>query len=114
MAALNELNAISPIDGRYYRKVSRLSDWFSEAALITYRVRVEVEYFIALCELPLPQLANVRPEVFPELRNIYKNFTEADAVQVKKPWNISYRKSSAGWDWIHTGLLFISDSPHRM
>jgi adenylosuccinate lyase len=84
MTSLNELNAISPIDGRYRSKTVSLSPYFSEEALIKYRVLVEVEYFISLCEIPLPQLQNVNPEVFPSLRNIYKNFTQEDALWIKE------------------------------
>jgi adenylosuccinate lyase len=78
------LNAISPIDGRYRSQVEALSPYFSEAALIKYRVLVEIEYFIALCELPLPQLNTVDPSVFKELRNIYTEFSDADAKSIKK------------------------------
>lgn len=77
------LTAISPIDGRYQSKTRKYASYFSEYALIRYRVRVEIEYFIALCELPLPQLADVKPEVFPSLRAIYQNFTETDAQRIK-------------------------------
>ena len=77
------LTAVSPIDGRYHSKTDVLSNYFSEFALIKYRVRVEVEYFIALCELPLPQLAGVKADVFPKLRAIYQNFTPAEAQRVK-------------------------------
>lgn len=79
----NALSAVSPIDGRYARHTSDLSAYFSEAALIRYRVRVEIEYFISLCELPLPQLKAIDQNVFPALRSIYQNFSEADAVRVK-------------------------------
>jgi len=78
------LHAVSPIDGRYARHTSDLSAYFSEAALIRYRVRVEIEYFIALCELPLPQLADVPHSTFPQLRDIYLHFTEQDALRVKE------------------------------
>ena len=81
--ALSPLNAISPIDGRYRSKVEKLKDYFSEEALIKYRVLVEVEYFIALCELPLPQLTSVSSSVFEDLRAIYKNFSEVDASAIK-------------------------------
>ena len=84
MIALNELNAISPIDGRYRNKTSSLSNYFSEEALIKYRVLVEIEYFISLCELPLPQLKNVNSNLFQDLRNIYKNFSSNDAVSIKE------------------------------
>lgn len=77
------LTAVSPIDGRYHAKTKELGSYFSEYALIKYRVRVEVEYFIALCELPLPQLAGVDKSVFSELRAIYRNFTTVDAQRIK-------------------------------
>ncbi len=77
------LTAVSPIDGRYHSKTEVLSNYFSEYALIRYRVRVEVEYFIALCELPLPQLASVPKDCFAKLRAIYQNFQLADAQRVK-------------------------------
>lgn len=81
---LNRLTAISPVDGRYRSKCERLDEFFSEYALIRYRVRVEVEYFIALCEIPLPQLRDVPPTVFPLLRAIYENFTVEDAARIKE------------------------------
>lgn len=80
---LNLLTAISPVDGRYRGKTESLAAYFSEYALIRYRVRVEIEYFIALCELPLPQLATFSAELFPRLRSIYEEFSEADAQRVK-------------------------------
>jgi len=80
---LNTLNAISPIDGRYRVKTKNLSPFFSEEALIRYRVRVEIEYFIALCELPLPQLKSFKPSLFEELRSIYQHFTADDALEIK-------------------------------
>jgi adenylosuccinate lyase len=76
---VNRLTAISAIDGRYYKQVAPLSDYFSEFALIRARVLVEVEYFIALCELPLPQLKAVNHHVFEELRAVYRHFSEEDA-----------------------------------
>ena len=81
---LTALNAISPIDGRYRSKTKSLACYFSEEALIQYRVRVEIEYFIALCELPLPQLADFNPSLFEDLRSIYNHFTEEDAKEVKE------------------------------
>ncbi len=81
---LNVLSAVSPIDGRYRRQTESLSEYFSEAALIRYRVRVEIEYFIELCELPLPQLGNFDKEIFSTLRKIYQDFSESDAVRVKE------------------------------
>ena len=80
---LTELNAISPIDGRYRFKTAGLADYFSEEALIKYRVLVEVEYFISLCELPLPQLANVSKDVFVDLRKMYEDFSTEDALWIK-------------------------------
>src|SRR5690606_13288562 len=80
---LTELNAISPIDGRYRSKAAPLADFFSEEALIKYRVLVEVEYFIALCELPLPQLSSVDVSRFDNLRAIYQNFTAENALAIK-------------------------------
>lgn len=80
---LNELNAISPIDGRYRSKVNELGNYFSEEALIKYRVLVEIEYFIALCELALPQLKDVKTEQIKDLREIYQNFTLEDALTIK-------------------------------
>ena len=80
----NMLTAVSPIDGRYHGKTEALANYFSEYALMKYRVRVEIEYFIALCELPLPQLEGFDKALFPELRKIYADFSEADASRVKE------------------------------
>jgi len=82
--SLTLLTAISPVDGRYRSKTENYAAYFSEYALIRYRVLVEVEYFIALCEIPLKQLEQVPASVFPKLRNIYTSFTEADAQKVKE------------------------------
>jgi adenylosuccinate lyase len=79
----NALTAVTPIDGRYHGKTEGLSEYFSEYALIKYRVRVEIEYFIMLCELPLPQLASFDHGLFASLRNIYKDFSLVDAQAVK-------------------------------
>ena len=81
---LNVLSAVSPIDGRYRRHTETLSNYFSEAALIKYRVRIEIEYFIQLCELPLPQLKDFDKSLFPTLRKIYSEISEADAQRVKE------------------------------
>ncbi|MEO9893432.1 adenylosuccinate lyase [Aurantibacter sp.] len=81
--SLNQLNAISPIDGRYRNKVDNLGPFFSEEALIKYRVQVEIEYFIALCEIPLPQLSEFDNSKFDTMREIYKNFDTADAQEIK-------------------------------
>ena len=81
---LDILTAISPIDGRYRGKAGALASYFSEFALIKYRVQVEIEYFITLCELPLPQLKGFDASLFEVLRNIYRNFSEADAARIKE------------------------------
>jgi adenylosuccinate lyase len=80
---LNELTAISPIDGRYRKATSDLSPYLSEFGLIKYRILVEVEYFALLCKT-LPQLANIKlEEVYPKLKSIYENFSESDALEIK-------------------------------
>ncbi|WP_242928474.1 adenylosuccinate lyase [Pontibacter vulgaris] len=81
---LTTLTALSPVDGRYRRNTSELAAYFSEFGLIRYRVLVEVEYFIALCESPLPQLSDIKPDQFSALRAIYQNFNEADALAIKE------------------------------
>lgn len=81
---LTPLTAISPVDGRYRNKTEKLADYFSEQALIRYRIRVEVEYFIALCELPLPQLTGIDRSKFAALRALYLDFSDADARRVKE------------------------------
>lgn len=81
---LNTLTAISPVDGRYRKVAEPLAGYFSEYALIRYRLRVEVEYFIALCRLPLPQLSGVGEDKYESLRAIYRDFTPEDALSVKK------------------------------
>ena len=87
---LTQLTAISPVDGRYRGKTEHLDRYFSEYALIRYRVKVEIEYFIALCELPLPQLVDIKTAdgqtgapLYETLRDIYRNFSVADAQAVK-------------------------------
>ena len=81
---LNQLNAISPIDGRYRAACEELSLYFSEEALMRYRVMVEIEYFIELCKIPLPQVAGVRPELFKHLQHIYHDFSHQDALRIKE------------------------------
>ncbi|MFO8086050.1 MAG: adenylosuccinate lyase [Desulfobacterales bacterium] len=81
---LSPLTAVSPVDGRYRRACQLLSRYFSEAALIRYRVRVEIDYFIALCNLPVPQLKSIDKNLFDSLRNIYRCFSMEDAVRVKE------------------------------
>ena len=80
---ISELSAISPIDGRYRSKVEELAPFFSEFGLIRYRVFVEIEYFIALCELPLPELSGADADIFEKLRAIYTEFSLIDAEQIK-------------------------------
>jgi len=79
----SSMEAISPVDGRYRRATQKLADYFSEGALIKYRVLIEVEYFIALCELPLPQLKSFNQKLFEPLRTSYKSFSLADGRRVK-------------------------------
>lgn len=87
--SLNSLTAISPVDGRYRKQTVKLSEYFSEAALIKYRVRVEIEYFIELCLLPLPQLKNIDKSIFTQLQNIYRNFSLDDAEKIKNTEKIT-------------------------
>jgi adenylosuccinate lyase len=117
---LNSLTAISPLDGRYRQKVNELDLYFSEFGLIRYRLMVEIEYFIALCDIPLPQLTDFRKENFKELRAIYEDFTIAEANKIKEKEKITnhdvkaleyYLKEyffQAGWgkwsEFIHFGL----------
>jgi adenylosuccinate lyase len=86
---LNSLTAISPVDGRYRRQIENLAQYFSEFGLIHYRVRVEIEYFIALCELPLPQLENFDKKLYKKLRAIYEKFSEKDALKIKETEKIT-------------------------
>ena len=81
---LSPLSAISPVDGRYRNKTEELADFFSEYALFKYRVKVEIEYFIALCDLPLPGLEDFKTANFETLRNIYRDFTPSDAGAIKE------------------------------
>ncbi len=84
MTELFPLNAISPVDGRYHKQTALLAGYFSEKSLIRYRVQVEIEYFIALCELPLPQLKKFDKKLYPKLKEIYINFSDEDAFDVKE------------------------------
>jgi adenylosuccinate lyase len=84
MTTLNELNAVSPIDGRYRNRTVSLAPFFSEEALIKYRVLIEIEYFIALCEVPLPQLKEIDKGTYESLRNLYTNFSTQDALWIKE------------------------------
>ncbi|MEE8552052.1 MAG: lyase family protein, partial [Desulfobacterales bacterium] len=80
---LSSLNAVSPVDGRYRKTIEKLADYFSEGALIKYRVMVEVEYFIALCNLPLPQLVDFDKSMFEPIRGVYKDFSSEDVSKIK-------------------------------
>lgn len=117
---LNSLTAISPLDGRYRQKVDELDQYFSEFGLIRYRILVEVEYFIALCEIPLPQLADFKKDNYKLLRSIYEDFTLEDAGKIKDKEKITNHDVKAveyflkerffqdGWgkwsEFIHFGL----------
>ncbi|UYZ59441.1 adenylosuccinate lyase [Hymenobacter latericus] len=98
--ALTPLTALSPLDGRYRRQTAPLAGFFSELALIRYRVLVEVEYFIALCELPLPQLQGVDAAVFERLRLLYQEFTEADAEAIKAHERVTNHDVKAVEYWL--------------
>lgn len=113
MTTLNELNAISPIDGRYRNKTIALAPFFSEEALIKYRVLVEIEYFIALCEQPLPQLTGVNPSVFESLRNIYKNFSIEDALWIKETEKVTNHDVKAVEYFIKDAFEKLGLSAHK-
>ncbi|MFD0991276.1 adenylosuccinate lyase [Mariniflexile jejuense] len=110
---LSSLNAISPIDGRYRSKVNELAPFFSEEALIKYRVLVEIEYFIALCEIPLPQLKGVNASVFDDLRAIYKNFSTEDALAIKKIESVTNHDVKAVEYFIKEKFDALSLSPFK-
>ena len=107
---LSLLTAISPIDGRYRSKTEPLAEYFSEYALIRYRIRVEIEYFITLCELPLPQLADFDHSLFAPLRDIYREFTPADAQRVKDIESITNHDVKAVEYYIKEKIDGISSS----
>ena len=108
---LTQLTAISPIDGRYRGKTEALAGYFSEYALIRYRVRVEIEYFIALCELPLPQLEHFDHSLFEPLRDIYRLFTEADAQCVKDIERVTNHDVKAVEYFIKERISALGGSP---
>jgi len=113
MTTLTELNAISPIDGRYRNKTYSLSQYFSEEALIKYRVLVEIEYFISLCEIPLPQLKTVDASVFESLRNLYKNFSADDAKAIKEIEKTTNHDVKAVEYFIKTAFDKLGLSEHK-
>ena len=108
---LDMLTAISPIDGRYREKTKELAGYFSEYALIRYRVRVEIEYFITLCELPLPQLQDFDHSLFEPLRDIYRNFTEQDAQRVKDIEKVTNHDVKAVEYFIKEKISMLSGFP---
>ena len=113
MTTLNELNAVSPIDGRYRSKTSSLSKYFSEEALIKYRVLVEIEYFIALCEIPLPQLKDVNPNIFESLRDIYRNFSTENALWIKETEKVTNHDVKAVEYFIKDAFEKLGLSEHK-
>ena len=112
--SLTPLNAISPIDGRYRSKSNELARYFSEEALIQYRVLVEIEYFIALCTVPLPQLKNFDEQLFPELRSIYKNFSAADAKAIKDIEGIKNIEIKKDWEVQRLPSLNAPNTPNSL
>ncbi len=113
MNPLHELNAVSPIDGRYRSKTISLSNYFSEEALIKYRVLVEIEYFISLCEIPLPQLQNVNSDTFENLRNLYKNFSTEDALWIKETEKVTNHDVKAVEYFIKEKFETLGLSPYK-
>lgn len=111
---LNLLTAISPVDGRYRGKTEPLADYFSEYALIRYRIRVEIEYFIALCELPLPQLASFPHALFPQLRAIYQDFDVAGAERVKEIESVTNHDVKAVEYYIKEQIDKLSETGHSL
>lgn len=110
---LNELTGISPVDGRYRKHTRELAEYFSESALIRYRVLVEVEYFITLCELPLPQLKNFDKKKYPSLRDIYQKFTLADAQKIKDIEQVTNHDVKAVEYFLKEKFDAISLSAHK-
>ena len=110
---LSELNAVSPIDGRYRSKTISLSPFFSEEALIKYRVLVEIEYFIALCEADLPQLSSVNSSTLDSLRNIYKNFSTEDALWIKETEKVTNHDVKAVEYFIKEKFEALGLSKHK-
>lgn len=113
MQQLTQLTAISPIDGRYRSKTEGLAPYFSEHALIKYRVQVEVEYFIALCQLPLPQLNGIDSSTFETLRDIYRNFSTADAQEIKETEKITNHDVKAVEYFIKNAFDKLGLSPYK-
>lgn len=110
---LNNLTAISPIDGRYRNQVSVLAPFYAEFGLIKYRVQIEIEYFIALCELPLPQLADFDKSLYPSLRALYQNFTEENALWIKDKEKITNHDVKAVEYFVKDGFDKLSISKYK-
>ncbi|MDN3707442.1 adenylosuccinate lyase [Myroides ceti] len=110
---LTELNAISPVDGRYRSKTHSLAPYFSEEALIKYRVLVEIEYFIALCEFPLPQLQTIDKNVYSELRDIYQNFSTEDALKIKETEKVTNHDVKAVEYFIKDAFDVLGLQPYK-
>ena len=110
---LNNLTAISPIDGRYRNQVNVLAPFYAEFGLIKYRIQIEIEYFIALCELPLPQLADFDKALYPALRALYQNFTEADALWIKDKEKITNHDVKAVEYFVKEGFDQLGVSKYK-
>jgi adenylosuccinate lyase len=110
---LNNLTAISPIDGRYRNQVNVLAPFYAEFGLIKYRIQIEIEYFIALCELPLPQLADFDKALYPSLRALYQNFTEADALWIKDKEKITNHDVKAVEYFVKEGFDQLGVSKYK-
>ena len=110
---LNNLTAISPIDGRYRNQVSVLAPFYAEFGLIKYRVQIEIEYFIALCELPLPQLVDFNKSLYPSLRALYQNFTEENALWIKDKEKITNHDVKAVEYFVKDGFDKLSISKYK-
>ncbi|MDY0325388.1 MAG: adenylosuccinate lyase [Candidatus Cloacimonadaceae bacterium] len=110
---LSPLTAVSPVDGRYQRTTAPLGNYFSESALIRYRILVEIEYFIALCKLPLPQLSGINPSIYSELRNLYTEFTPKDAEKIKAIEKVTNHDVKAVEYYIKEKFDVLSLSPYK-
>ncbi|MCB0375811.1 MAG: adenylosuccinate lyase, partial [Sinomicrobium sp.] len=111
--SLSTLNALSPVDGRYRSKTEVLAGFFSEAALIRYRIRVEVLYFIALCRIPLPQLRDVDPSLFDALNALHRRFSTDDAEAVKAIEKITNHDVKAVEYFIKDAFDALGAAPYK-
>ena len=110
---LSPLQAISPVDGRYRKTTAKLAEYFSESALIKYRIFIEIEYFIALCEAKIPGLDNFDSSLYSSLRNIYQSFTDVDAQQVKDTETITNHDVKAVEYFIKTKFDALNLQPFK-